>query len=568
MTLPLGYAQDFAFETPDDSLECQRWADSVIKTMTPDERLGQLFMVELSSKWTADNKSFEEVENYVKNYHVGGVIFFYGGPLRQAVLTNRLQSVSKIPLMVAIDGEWGLAMRLDSTVSFPKNLTLGAVENNELIYEVGREIGRQCNRLGINVDFMPSVDLYDNPLNTVIANRSFGSNKVNVALKASAIVSGMSDYKVLTTAKHFPGHGNTNVDSHEALPVISDSREKIDTAALYPFKYLINNGVGGVMVGHLFIPAFDKGQEKTPSSISKNIINELLIKKLNFNGLIFTDALKMKGISANFPAGEAEVRAFEAGVDVFLMPENCKTGFQAMKNALKTGRISQNEIDRRCKKILFAKKRMGLDKFSPVKTENLYEDLNPVYAEKLIEKLYLNAVTLIKNDSSLLPLRGGEGVKIAAVSVANDTNSTVFEKTLQQFTNLTLFGISKNAKKENFEVLTEKLKAFDVVVIGLHNLSQYPKNFGLNENVINFIDKVSENQKVVLNIFNSPLTVNKLTNYKKISSIVISYEDKPQAQKISAYTVFGVLPFLGKLPVDVNAEFKEGKSLKTQYSKL
>ena len=238
-TFPFGYAQDYSFSPKGDSAVHNRWVDSVFKTMTEDEKIGQLFMVELSSKWTIDDNRFQAIESYINNYHIGGVIFFYGGPVRQAGLTNYLQKKSKIPLMIAQDGEWGLAMRLDSTVSFPRNLCLGAVKNNEIIYETGLEIGKICNRMGVNIDFMPCVDIYDNPLNTVIANRSFGSNIHDVAQKAYAIVLGMEENRILCTAKHFPGHGNTNVDSHEALPVISDSKEKIDSAALYPCKYLI-----------------------------------------------------------------------------------------------------------------------------------------------------------------------------------------------------------------------------------------------------------------------------------------------------------------------------------------
>lgn len=567
-TFPFGYAQDISFSPNGDSAIHNRWVDSVFARMTDDEKLGQLFMAEVSSKWTETDNRFLNVENLVRDYHIGGVIFFYGGPVRQAQLTNRLQSAAKIPLMIAQDGEWGLAMRLDSTVVYPRNLCLGAIKNNELIYELGREIGRQCNRLGVNIDFMPCVDIYDNPSNTVIANRSFGSNIINVAQKASSIVAGMTDYKILTTAKHFPGHGNTNVDSHEALPLISDSRERIDSSALYPFKYLINNNIGGVMVGHLFIPAFDDGDEKTPSSISKNIIGELLIKKLNFNGLVFTDALQMKGVSANYASGELEVRAFEAGVDVFLMPSDCKKSFQAMKEALKSGRISQAEVDRRCKKVLLAKKRMGLNHFSNVKTYNLYNDLNSGSAKLLAKTMYENAVTLIKNDLSVLPVRNLPEKNVAVVSVSKDGVLTDFEKSFQHFADVKLFTVSKNADNKTFDTLINKLQDFDMVVVGMHDVNSYPKNFGLTDNAVAFVEKLSENQTVVLDLFCSPLAVGKFQNYKNISSIIISYDDTDISKTVSAEMITGALPFLGKLPVDVNEDFKEGLSIVTESFRL
>jgi len=570
MTFPLSYASDFSFSPNGDSAVNSRWADSVFRTMTEDERLGQLFMVEVSSKWTVNDKLFQDVEACVKNFHIGGVIFFYGGPCRQAALTNYLQNEAKIPLMIAQDGEWGLGMRLaDSTLSFPRNLCLGAIENNEIIYELGREIGRQCNRLGVNIDFMPCIDIYDNPTNTAIANRSFGSDKLNVALKGSAMMSGMSDYHILTTAKHFPGHGNTAVDSHEALPVILDTKDYIDSVALYPYKYLINNGVGGVMVGHLFIPVYNNDGEKTPSSISKSVIDSLLIKTLKFNGLVFTDALKMKGVSSNYETGEVEVRAFEAGVDVFLMPSDCKKAFQAMVEARNSGRISQKEIDRRCKKILIAKKRMGLDKIQPIKIENLYADLNTDGGKMLQKRLYENAVTLIKNDSSLLPLRDFENQKIAVVSVSKDGVATSFENNLQRFAGINVFNISKTAEPLAFEQLINKLEDFDIIIAALHDAGSYPKNFGLSENTVKFIDNLAlKNKKLIVDFFNSPLSINKFQNYKKITSIVISYEDTNFSHEVSSDMIFGVLPFLGKLPVDVNQDFKAGSRIKTDVFKL
>jgi len=568
-TFPFGYAQDYSFSPKGDSAVHNRWVDSVFKTMTEDEKIGQLFMVELSSKWTIDDNRFQAIESYINNYHIGGVIFFYGGPVRQAGLTNYLQKKSKIPLMIAQDGEWGLAMRLDSTVSFPRNLCLGAVKNNEIIYETGLEIGKICNRMGVNIDFMPCVDIYDNPLNTVIANRSFGSNIHDVAQKAYAIVLGMEENRILCTAKHFPGHGNTNVDSHEALPVISDSKEKIDSAALYPFKYLIENKIGGVMIGHLFVPAFDEGLEKTPSSISKKIINDLLINTLNFNGLVFTDALQMKGVSANYPSGELEVRAFEAGVDVFLMPSDCKKSFFAVKEAVKSGRISQSEIDKRCKKILLAKKRMGLDKFSPVKTQNLYQDLNRLETRLLVKKIYENAITLVKNDLSILPIRDFSDKKIAALSISKDGTTTEFEKHFLQYSNsVKLFSISKTASQKEFDTLYNKLESFDYVIIGLHDVNSYPKNFGLTDITVNFVDKICKRQKIVVDFFNSPLAINKFQNYKQFSSIVISYEDTPLAREISSDMIFGSLNFKGKLPLNVNNDFKEGQSITTENLKL
>ncbi|MBR4266524.1 MAG: serine hydrolase [Bacteroidales bacterium] len=567
-TFPFSYASDFTFSPNGDSAVHNRWVDSVFKTMTPDERVGQLFMVEVSSKWSGGDKLYQNVESYVRDLHVGGVIFFYGGPCREALLINKLQSEAKIPLMVAQDAEWGLGMRLDSAISFPRNLCLGAIENDEIIYEMGREIGRECNRLGVNIDFTPCIDIYDNPANTVIANRSFGSNKMNVSLKGTAVMTGIQDFNVLTTAKHFPGHGNTATDSHEALPVINDSQEKIDSLALYPFKYLIHNGVQGVMVGHLFIPAFDDKDSKTPSSISKNVINDLLINKLNFNGLVFTDALQMKGVSSNYTSGELELKAFEAGVDVLLMPTDCKKAYDAMIEARNSGRITQEEIDRRCRKILLAKKKMGLDKYKPVSINNLYEDLNNDGAKKLLRKIYENAITLVQNKSELLPVRNLAERKIAAVSISKDGSVTDFERTLQKYTDVKVFSISKTAEQPAYDQLYNNLSDYDLVIVGFHDSGSYPSTFGMSAISTAFVDKLCNSKKVIVDLFNSPLGINRFKNYKKISSIVVSYDDSELAREISAQMIFGGLPFLGKLPVDVNETYKEGLQYKTESFRL
>ncbi|WP_237708846.1 glycoside hydrolase family 3 protein [Gillisia marina] len=262
------------------------WVDSIMKTMSLEERIAQLIMVAAYSNRGEEHK--QEILKQVKKHKIGGLIFFQGGPVRQVKLMNEYQAASKVPLLSAIDAEWGIGMRLDSTVSYPFQMSLGAIQNNSLIYEMGVEVAKQIKRVGLHLNFAPVVDVNNNAANPVINFRSFGENKFNVAEKGIAYMRGLQDNGVLPTAKHFPGHGDTDTDSHYALPRITHSRARLDETELYPFREIIKAGIGGVMVAHLDIPALDS--TGVPSTLSKPIISGLLKDELGFQGLIVTDA--------------------------------------------------------------------------------------------------------------------------------------------------------------------------------------------------------------------------------------------------------------------------------------
>jgi len=548
----------------------RRWVDSVLSSMTPDERLGQLYMVDLSSKWTPEDASFQLIEKYIDSCHIGGVIFFYGGPMRQAVLHNRLQARSKVPLMVGIDGEWGLTMRLDSVPSFPRNLTLGAVSDNGLILDLGREMGRECRRMGINIDFMPCVDMYSNLANPVIAYRSFGSNKLNVAYKGCSIMQGMQNMGVLTTAKHFPGHGNTETDSHEALPILRDSYITMDTLDMFPFKYLIKRGVQGVMVGHLLVPSIVGASDKTPASISPKVIKGVLRDSLKFDGLVFTDALQMKGVSKDYETGDLELRAFNAGVDVLLMPSDCLKSFNYMVEARDKGLISQKDIDAKCRKILEAKYRMGLSVSKYVKTDNLIKELNTKRAANLYRTLLEKATTLIKNDGNILPIRDLADKRIAVLTINKEGYGNEFESTFCKFTNnVEIFRIKKTAKEAEFQKLMTDISAdFDLVVVGLQEISSFPRKFGMNDVLIKFLDDLMASRNVVLDIFSSPVGLTRFSNLQKAKAIVVSYEDSEMSREVSALLILGSLPFEGRLPVTIGPDFREGKGFATKALRM
>ena len=360
----------------------QKWVDSVYGNMALQEKVGQLFMVDVFS--SDPSSKTDKVKNLVENYHIGGIIFSKGGPVRQAKLNNQFQALSKTPLLVGMDAEWGLAMRLDSTYAFPWNMALGAIPDNSIIEKIGYRIGKQAQRMGVHINFAPVVDINTNPKNPIIGNRSFGEDKENVTMKSLAFLKGMQDAGILANAKHFPGHGDTDTDSHKTLPSVLFSKERLDSIELYPYKILIQEGLSSIMVAHLNVPALED-RMGYPSSISKSIVTDLLKEKMGFNGLIFTDALNMKGASNFSEPGAIDLEAFLAGNDVLLISESVTKAHQMIIDAYREGTISEERLAHSVKKILAAKYKVGLNEYTPVDTENIIEDLNTPVDDVIME---------------------------------------------------------------------------------------------------------------------------------------------------------------------------------------
>ena len=540
------------------------WVDSVFNSLRPDEKIAQLFMVAAYSNKGIEHK--EEIARLIKKYKIGGLIFFQGGPVRQANLTNYYQSISETPLMIAMDAEWGLGMRLDSTVSFPRQMTLGAIEDNKLIYEMGAEIAKQLKRLGVHINFAPVVDINNNPKNPVINSRSFGEDKENVSRKGFAYMAGLQDNRVLATAKHFPGHGDTDSDSHETLPTISHSKERLNAVEFYPFKQLIKSGLGGVMVAHLNIPSLDT-IKNLPSTLSEKVVDGLLKKELGFDGLIFTDALNMKGVTNHFEPGEIEVKALIAGNDVLLYPENIPKAIRKIKRAVKNKEISWDEINKRCRKVLAAKRWFGLDKYKPIETNGLVEELNSVNSDLINRHLIESSLTLVKNDEKLLPIKSLDTLNIATVTIAS-VKSFTFQKTLGLYAKSEDFFISKNASVEEYNKLINDLSKYNLVIVGILSSDRRPsKKFGISENSIKFVEKLSSEKNVILDLFANPYALDYLKNHKKIKSIIVSYENSKLFKNISAQLIFGGIPALGRLPVSANNDFAVGSGI-INYEKI
>lgn len=480
----------------------QHWVDSVFQTMTPEQKVGQFFMVATFSN--RHENHYQYIDHLIQTNHIGGLIFFQGGPHRQAILTNRYQAQAKIPLLIGIDGEWGLGMRLDSTMDFPKQMSLGAIRDNNLIYRMGAEIGRQCQRLGIHINFAPVSDINSNPTNPVIGVRSFGSSKENVALKASAYMRGLQGTHVIATAKHFPGHGNTNVDSHYSLPTVSRSSEQMRDIDLYPFRKLIADSLMGVVTGHLHVPVMDD----TPAlaaTLSEKIVTELLKNELGFRGLVFTDALNMGGLSRSPKAMDVNLRALIAGNDILLYPENVREAAQHIIDAVQQGIISQAFIDEKVKKILRAKYWAGLSAYKPISVANLSGDLNSPEAELLKRELCEQSVTVVTNQNSLLPLGRLDTLRLASVAIGAESGN-IFQKTLNQYAPFqTLAYPDKPVSDVDLNTMLEQIGDANVAIVSFHRMSESAgRKFGITKQSLDLITRLKQRgTKVIVTAFST-----------------------------------------------------------------
>lgn len=535
------------------------WASEKLSSMTLDEKLGQLFMIAAYSNKGAAHK--DEILRLVKEENIGGLIFFQGGPYRQAQLTNQYQMATKIPLMIAMDAEWGLAMRLDSTYKFPWPITVGATKDTALAYQMGKHIAEHCKRLGVHINFGPVVDINTNPDNPIINARSFGESRENVTELGAAYMRGMQDVNVLACAKHFPGHGDTDTDSHKTLPTVGHSMARLDSIELYPYENLINQGLGSIMAAHLNVPAMDSTGK--PTSLSHKVIGDYLKSKLQFNGLVFTDALNMKGVSSKYPPGEVDVEALLAGNDILLFSQNVLVAKTKIKEAIAAGKITEAEIDSRVFKILTTKSWLGLEEKKHIETKNIFADLNPESSDILNRKIYEKAITVIKNKERLIPIKELKNKKIACVTAGKDVGKE-FRNTLKYYTKVDHFSYSKDKESQ----LLQKLAAYDIVIIGAYTSNKNPwKSYKFSSGLKSFVKKASLQNKIILNLFANPYTLKYFEETEYADAIVVSYQNHPNAESISAQIIFGALSAKGKLPVSSTSLFEKDFGLSTSHLK-
>jgi beta-N-acetylhexosaminidase len=532
----------------------KKWVDSIYNSLSFEEKLGQLFMVAAYSN--KDTVHFNSIDKLVKKYKIGGLIFFQGGPVRQAKLTNRFQASSKVPLFIGNDAEWGLSMRLDSTYKYPWNMTLGAIQDMKLIEELGGQMAKEAKRLGLQFNFAPVLDINTNPNNPIIGNRSFGENKEEVTKRAVALMKGIQNNGVFATGKHFPGHGDTETDSHHTLPMVNFTEERINEVELYPYKKMFHLGLASVMVAHLNVPSLEP-RENYPTSISYHVVNDILKDQLKFKGLIFTDALNMKGASNFKKPGEIDLAAFQAGNDIMLFAEDVPTAIQKFTEAYNDTLITDERIEHSVKKILKYKYKAGLNKYKPIEVANITNEINTPYSNSLLYRLYENAVTVVKNENQNLPITNLAKNKLAYVKIGDDSGSK-FLTTLRKYAEVT------EVSHQNIDTLNLLLKDYDKVIIGYHvSDKSWWKKHEFNAREIELIDKIAQSNNVILDVFSKPYVLMPLKNMPQIESIVVSYQNGEVAQEVSAEILFGALEAKGKLPVSINEEYKVGHGLTT-----
>ena len=540
-----------------ESLQEQNgWVDSVFKKLNRRERIAQLLMVRAHTN--LGEKYADSVGKVIKRERLGGVVFFQGGPGRQAELTNEYQKVAKTPLLVAMDAEWGLGMRLDSTVSYPYQMTLGAIQDNRLIYEMGQQIAKDFKRLGMQVNFAPVMDVNNNPKNPVINYRSFGDDKYKVAAKGAAYMKGLQDAGILVTLKHFPGHGDTDVDSHYDLPQLKFTRERLDSLEIYPFKEVTRAGASGVMVAHMNIPSLDP-TPKLPSTLSKPIVTGILKNDLGYKGLIFSDAMDMKGVSKYFKDGEAEVRGLEAGMDVLELAENSKKAIREIRRAIRHKRLTWTRIDSSVRKVLAAKYWAGLNQTGAIELQSLSADLNRQESADLNQRLADAAVTVLNSDSLIRTFDPAKRTALVAVGAAE---LTTFQKDLQgRFTNSLPFLIRKNATPEDLKKVVAELADYEQVIVGVFDQRKRPgSNLDYTNEVKSLIPQLAAMNSLV-SVFANPYTILGLPGLERAKTLLVNYQNSEELQHAAAKVIKGELKATGKLPVTIGTFFKNGDGI-------
>jgi len=539
------------------------WADSLFQTMTLDQKIGQLFMVAVWSDPNHKDYNAQKIQQLIDQYSIGGLIFMQGSPGRQAALTNKFQSRSQIPLLIAMDAEWGLGMRLDSTIAYPRQMTLGATSNDSLIYAFGAEMARQLKRIGVHVSFSPCVDINNNAKNPVISNRSFGEDKLLVTQQSLMYMNGLQDNGVLACAKHFPGHGDTETDSHKDLPVVKHPYTRLDTLELYPYRELTRKGLGSVMTAHLYAPALDS-TSSVASTLSREVINNLLRNKIGFQGLVFTDAMNMQGVAKFFKPGEVEVKALMAGNDILLFSQDVPTAIRMIREAVESGQISLREVDEHVLRILRTKEWVGLDNPEKIAVANVYEDLNDFNAMDLRKQLIEESITVLKNEETLLPLQDMLGKRVAVVSIGAEKN-TEFSQAIQRYYNADSYMMEKSPDFNKSMWWRDTLSTYDIVIAAMVNTSNKAnKNFGVTNESVRILNSAGENTKVILSVFANPYSIEALKDLGNIESLIVSYQDDPMTQVATAEVIAGAIRGDGVLPVTASLQFSEGAGYSTR----
>lgn len=533
--------------------EPNHWVDSVFNKLSKRQKIAQMFFVRAL---TNSSKAYEDsIGNVIKKEKIGGLVFFQGGPGRQTILTNKYQSMARVPLLVTSDGEWGLGMRLDSTISYPYQMALGAVQNKELIYKMGLEVAKDYRRIGMHMNLAPDVDVNNNAKNPVINYRSFGENKYNVAASGAAYMKGMQDGGLLVSLKHFPGHGDTDVDSHFDLPQLPFTKERLDSLEIYPFRELIRQNASGVMIAHMSIPALDNTPH-LPSTLSKPIVTGVLKEELGFKGIIISDAMEMKGVVKYFPEGEADVMAVIAGNDILELSENSARAIKLVRKAVRSGRISMDRIDESVRKILMAKYWAGLNHKDSLNEQQVVQEVNRPESQALLQELANASMTLLRGREVLAQLDQQKRTVIISVGTPG---VTTFQKELgSYYRNAVFYTLDKNANANQIAVVARELNGFDQVIIGIHDTRTRPGNGMVLSPDLKMFIKDQGQKKAMFAVFANPYNLSQWSGLENSKLLLIGYQKEDFMQKAAASVFKNQVNPSGRLPVTVNTFFKYG----------
>lgn len=534
------------------------WVDSVMKDLSTDEKIAQ--SIWLAAWSNRDISHYTRVTDIIRANGIGGLVFFQGTAEKQAELINHYQSVSKVPLTIAVDAEWGAGMRLDNIPDYPYQMTLGAIADDSLIYRMGRRIGQSLRETGVTVNLAPVADVNNNPSNPVINYRSFGEVPELVAARAVQYSMGLQDEGVLATAKHFPGHGDTETDSHHALPVIRHSRERFETTELVPFQKMIDAGTGAVMTAHLSIPSLDS-TPGTPATLSRAIVTDLLKGTMGFKGLVITDAMNMKGITSVLGPGEAEALAYLAGNDIIEYVMDIPLAIASIRRKMDEGSITIDEINARCRKILAMKYWSGAARFQPIDYQNLTTRLNDNSTKAFIRELYSSALTLLKNENNCIPVTGLDIKRIATISV-NRNHYSAFNEMTDKYT-LADHYVLPEGSSANRELI-DKLSGYDLVITGIFGTDQRPhQNFGINNEIRTFLGELVQNTSVITVYFGNPYAIARFSETERSDALLLTYQENSYTEELAIQLIFGAIGAHGTLPVTINNSFRQGHGILT-----
>lgn len=556
-----------------DKLLSHPWVDSVFNSLTTDQRIAQLIWIDISGDENLQKQV--RVAELIRKNNFGGLVFFEGTAVKQAQLTNYYQSIAKTPLMIAMDAEWGVGMRLDEIAPFPYNMTMGAVTDDDLIQKCAASMALQMKRLGVQISFGPVSDINTEPMNPIIGMRSFGESRDRVTHKCLAYMKGLQDNGIIAVAKHFPGHGDTKSDSHLSMPYLPYDRQRLDSMELFPFKRLSDEGIGGMMTAHLRVPALDPDGDG-PSSLSNKAIEGVIRKEWNFKGLIITDAMNMGGATLSNKRGSIDVQAIIAGNDVVEFPVDGEATIEALKEAINKKEITWDVINLKCRRVLAAKLFAGLNHYQPVKMAGLVDDLNSTDAQFVQRQLVESSLTLLENKNHLIPIQGLDTLRIAALSIGSQL-VTPFQKMLGNYTKVDFYNLPEDFTEADQQIVINKLSAYNLVITGIHSL--YESNhrrtvkvgnmthiaplrpYGVTENLEMLLARLAEMKNSVFVFFSNPYAINEMKDFGHPAALLIGYQNTLMSQELAGQLLFGGIGAKGKLPVSISNRYKSGDGI-------